>query len=101
MPLTPQQQKRFRAIGHKLKPTVTIAAKGLSESVIAEITRALGDHELIKIKLSLGDREQKKSTINEVCGLTQASLIQKIGNIALIYRAAEKSNSKLSNLRLG
>ena len=42
---------------------VTIAGKGLSENVAAEIERALADHELIKVKLSVGDRDAKKAII--------------------------------------
>ena len=45
--LTPKQKKRFRAIGHTLRPVVTIAEKGLTASVNGEINRALNDHELI------------------------------------------------------
>ena len=32
-----QDIKQLRAIGHKLKPVVTIAGNGLSEAVIAEL----------------------------------------------------------------
>ena len=51
---TNQDIKQLRAIGHKLKPVVTIAGNGLSEGVITELDRALQDHELIKIKLAVG-----------------------------------------------
>ena len=40
-----QDIKQLRAIGHKLKPVVTIAGKGLTEGVINELDRALTDHE--------------------------------------------------------
>ncbi|MDP4918106.1 MAG: YhbY family RNA-binding protein, partial [Haliea sp.] len=38
--------KQLRAIGHKLKPVVTVAGNGLSDNVLQEVQRALGDHEL-------------------------------------------------------
>ena len=44
-------KKHLRRLGHNLKPIVTIANKGLTDSVNAEIERALTDHELIKIKV--------------------------------------------------
>ena len=56
-----EDKKYLRRLGHNLKPVVTIAAKGLTEPVCAEIERALADHELIKIKLAVGDRAAKKS----------------------------------------
>ena len=44
-------KKYLRALGHQLKPVVTVAGNGLTENVITEVDRALNDHELIKIKL--------------------------------------------------
>jgi len=90
--------KRFRAIGHKLKPNVTIAGKGLSESVLSEIKRALGDHELIKIRVNADDRKDRDETIEAVVNGTQSTVIQTIGNVALLYKAAKKPNPKLSNI---
>ena len=59
-----EDKKYLRRLGHNLKPVVTIAAKGLTEPVCAEIERALADHELIKIKLAVGDRAAKKAVID-------------------------------------
>jgi RNA-binding protein len=42
-----QDMRQLRAIGHKLKPVVTVAGNTLSEGVTAELERALDDHELI------------------------------------------------------
>ena len=85
MPLTASQKKHFRGLAHHLKPVVIVADKGLSESVVAEIERALNDHELIKIRLR-GERDVRKawaSSIAEQCG---ADLIQSIGQVACFYR---------------
>jgi len=56
-------KKYLRSLGHQLKPVVTVAGNGLTEGVLAELDRALGDHELIKVKLAVGDRETKKATL--------------------------------------
>lgn len=91
-------KKRYRQIGHNLNPIVTIAGKGLSENVLAELDRALEDHELIKVKFAITDREARSQLINEMCSLMNASLIQEIGKVALIFRAAKKSKPHTSNL---
>ena len=88
----------MRRLGHNLKPVVTIATKGLTDTVNAEIDRALNDHELIKVKLAVGDRAAKKSVSEGVCATHGAELIQSIGHMLLIFRAAKKPNPKLSNL---
>ena len=98
MSLSNEQKKHYRSIAHSLKPVVTIAGNGLSESVMTEIERALNDHELIKIKVSITDRDSRKKTIVEVCEQSQAELIQEIGKVAVILREAKKPNRRLSNL---
>ncbi len=98
MALSQDQKKRFRSIAHHLKPVVMIAEKGLSEGVLAELERALEDHELIKLKVNVLERDDKKLIIEEVCLQTRAELVQTIGKVAVLYRPAKKQNAKLSNL---
>ncbi|MAT52654.1 MAG: ribosome assembly RNA-binding protein YhbY [Porticoccaceae bacterium] len=98
MSITAVQKKRLRTLGHGLNPVVTVATKGLTESVIAEIDRALNDHELIKVRLTVGDRELKKSIIEDICGRLGAEAVQVIGHVLLLFRKAEKPNPRLSNL---
>lgn len=93
--LTNEKKKYLRQIGHDLKPVVTVAGKGLSESVCAELNRALNDHELIKIKLRVEDNAETATAIGEACN---ADIVNRIGNVLLLHRAAKKPNPKLSNL---
>ena len=98
MPLTNDTKKHYRAIGHNLKPVVIVAGNGLTDSVIAEIDRALEDHELIKIKIAVGEREDRKEVINQICSNCNADLVQEIGKVALLYRKAKKPKLKTSNI---
>ncbi|MEZ5490368.1 MAG: YhbY family RNA-binding protein [Gammaproteobacteria bacterium] len=98
MPTNSQQKKQFRAIGHKLKPIVTVADKGLTENVRLELERALTDHELIKVKIAVGDRVAREAIKNELTDLLGAECIQQVGHILLIYRATRKADPRLSNL---
>lgn len=99
MTLTPDRKKHFRSIGHNLKPVVTIAGKGLTEGVIAETDRALEDHELIKVKVAIADRDSRKEAIDALCGSCNAELIQEIGKVALLFREARKPKIGKSNIR--
>ncbi|KFE58081.1 YhbY family RNA-binding protein [Pseudomonas syringae] len=98
MPLTQEQKKQYKSIGHHLKPVLIVADNGLTEGVLAELERALSDHELIKIKLNILDRESRLQTIAELCKAGTADLVQVIGKMALIYRKNPKVNKQLSNV---
>ena len=95
---TSKELRQLRALAHKLRPVVTIAGKGLSDTVLEELDRALKDHELIKVKVAVGDREQRESVIAEVCERSSAVLVQRIGNIATLLRANPQADPKKSNL---
>jgi len=98
MPLSAERKKQFRALGHKLSPIVTIADKGLSEGVRAELNRALDDHELIKVKIAASERADRKALVDELAALPGAEVVQQVGKVALLYRGNPKPNPKLSNL---
>tara|TARA_R110002111_G_scaffold118194_3_gene180609 strand:- start:184 stop:495 length:312 start_codon:yes stop_codon:yes gene_type:complete len=98
MTLCNDDKKHLRGIAHKLKPVVTIANKGLTDNVIAELDRALHDHELIKVKINASNRDIKKTIIQQACSQLRAELVHTIGHVIVLYRKAEKPNLKLSNL---
>lgn len=98
MPISTDRKKQFRTIGHQLNPIVTIAGNGLSEGVIGELARALDDHELIKVKLALPEREDRKAIIAELAELPGVEVVQEIGKVVLLYKHNKKANPKLSNL---
>lgn len=98
MTLTSRQRRDFRRIGHHLQPVVIIGDGGLSEGVLAEVERALSDHELIKVKLPAGDREARGVLAGELCAASGAELVQSIGRVVLIHRAAEDPDPRKSNV---
>jgi RNA-binding protein len=98
MPLTQEQKKQYKSIGHDLKPVLIVAGNGLTEGVLAELERALSDHELIKIKINLNEREERAEVIAELCKAGRAELVQTIGKMALIYRKNPQPNKQLSNI---
>ncbi len=90
--------RQLRAIGHKLRPVVTIAGNGLSDAVRLEIERALDDHELIKIKLAVGSRDTRDAVLDQLLEGTGAQLVQRIGNTALLLRRNAQPDPRKSNL---
>ncbi len=83
---------QLRSLAHDLKPVVMIGAQGLTVAVHEEIERALEAHELIKIRVNAGDREQRKAMTDEICAKHEATLIQAIGHIATVFRVSSKTD---------
>ena len=79
-------KKFLRAKAHTLKPVVITGQHGASHQVLSEIERALDHHELIKVRVNAGDRDQRQSLIQEILTATSAELIQSIGHIITLYR---------------
>jgi RNA-binding protein len=90
--------KTLRTIAHTLHPVVTVAEKGLSETVQQEIARALQDHELIKVRVLAGDRAERQRLVEAICERENAALVQRVGHVAVLYRANPKPDPKLSSI---
>jgi RNA-binding protein len=90
MKLTEPQKRHLKGLGHHLKPVVLVGQHGLTEGVIAEMGVALDAHELIKVKISAGDRPLRDALIDGLTQATSASLIQRIGNVAVLFRRNPK-----------
>jgi RNA-binding protein len=98
MAVSAAEKRRYRQIAHHLNPVLTIAGEGVSEGVLAEAERALNDHELIKVRFSLEERQDRNACIEHLAQETGAEVIQKIGKVAVLYRAALKPDPRLSNI---
>jgi len=85
-PLTPTQRRALRARAHDLSPVVSIAQKGLTESVLQEIGRCLSTHELVKIRVFDAEREAREALLAEICAKLEAAPVQHIGKLLVIWR---------------
>ena len=86
MNLSEHQKKYLRGLGHQLKPLIMVGDAGLSESVLAEYESTLSHHELIKVRIRVGDRDARDAIIDKLCTNSSAILVQRVGNVALLFR---------------
>ena len=91
-------KKAFRGVAHHLDPVVSVSDRGLSDGIIAETERALTDHELIKVKVDALQKADRLAITEMLAEQTQATVIQNIGKVAVLYRKNQRPNSKLSNV---
>lgn len=96
MALSEPQKKFLRGLGHNLKPLVMVGDAGLTVSVLAEFETTLAHHELIKVRVRAGDRAARDEIVARLCATSGATLVQRIGNVALLYRPnPEKKKNRL------
>lgn len=76
---------RLKSLGQLLNPVVHVGKSGLSESLVATVDQALKDHELIKVKFD-ALKEQKKVLAPELAVKTGSLLVQRVGNVVVLYR---------------
>lgn len=86
MALSEPQKKYLRGLGHQLKPVIMIGDAGLTDAVLAEFDTTIAHHELIKVRVRAGDRQARDEIIDDLCRRGEASLVTRIGNVALVYR---------------
>ncbi|MEM7220878.1 MAG: YhbY family RNA-binding protein [Pseudomonadota bacterium] len=91
-------RKRLRAIAHDLDPVVIVGDAGLSPGVVAETERAIRDHELIKAKVNLEDRGNRKALGDDLAARTGAEVVQRIGKMLVLFKANPEANPRLSNV---
>lgn len=90
MALSNPQKRHLRSLAHSLKPVVMIGQHGIRDSVLEELGVALDAHELIKVRVSAADREDRANMIEQLISASGAELVQTIGHIAVLFRRNTK-----------
>lgn len=76
---------QLKSLGQLLKPVAHLGKGGLSDAFVASVDQALTLHELIKVKLE-AHKDEKKTLVPELAGRTRSRLVQRVGNVAVLYR---------------
>lgn len=84
--LSEPQKKYLRSLGHALKPVLMVGGNGVTPGLLQEAETTLDTHELVKVRLRVGDREARDAAIASITEATGATLVQRIGHVALLYR---------------
>lgn len=84
--LTAAQTRFLRGQAHDLKAMLQVGGKGVTDALLAEVDGALEHHELVKVKIAAADRDERDGIVAELAERSGASLVQRIGNVAVLYR---------------
>ncbi|HEY0193064.1 MAG TPA: ribosome assembly RNA-binding protein YhbY [Kofleriaceae bacterium] len=84
--LSGKQRRYLRGLGHDLKPVVQIGKGGIDEGLVAAVTQALDDHELIKLKISDSADVDRHDAAEDLAKRTRSEVAQVLGYTVLLYR---------------
>ncbi len=90
--LNERQKKHLRGLGHALHPLVSLGQHGLTDAVVSELDRALTDHELVKVRVRLGEREERNQAFSDLGTRTRSALIARVGHVGLYFRPKAKAS---------
>ena len=86
--LSAKRRRELRGDAHGLEPLVQVGHGGITEAVVRAASRALFDHELIKVRLH--EPEDKQAMANEIALATRSSLCGLVGHTVILYRQKPK-----------
>ena len=84
--LTPRERAKLKARAHALEPVVQVGTAGLSDTVVAELERALTAHELIKVRIGGPDRDAREALCDAIGARTEAAEVQRVGKVLVLWR---------------
>lgn len=86
MALTERQKKHLRRLGHDLHPIVLVGQRGMNPGVVEELKLALEHHELVKLRVRAGSREDRDAIFAELAAQSSSEFVFRIGNVGLFYK---------------
>ena len=93
------QKKYLRGLAHSLNPVAFVGHKGLTDTLTAEIDKALEASELIKVKFNeFKEKDQKKELVEKIAMATQSNIAGIIGHVAIFYRQNKDPEKQIIKL---
>lgn len=88
-----KQRKILEKLAHDLQPVVIVGGAGVTDGVLEMTKNSLTAHELLKVKFN-EYKDEKIELTNQICDYCDANLVRIIGNVAILYKPAEKEDDQ-------
>lgn len=85
--LTGKQRSYLRGLAHHIQPVVQLGREGVTAGVVDAISRALRDHELIKVKVMEAAPEGRREVTPKLAADCGAHEVGQVGRMVILYRA--------------
>jgi len=85
--LTGKQRSYLRGLAHHIQPVVQLGREGLTDGVAEAVSKALRDHELIKVRVMESSPDDRRTTTPKLAALCGAHEVGQVGRVVILYRA--------------
>ena len=89
--LSGKARRHLRALGHHLRPIVLVGKDALTDGIVAATVIALGDHELVKVKIGENAAGDRQELADALAAASKAEVVGLVGRTLLLYRAHPKT----------
>lgn len=90
MALSGKDKSTLRSVGQKGPDDVRLGKEGLSEGFLTNLKTLLARKELVKLRFTELEGEERKAMAAEVAAASDAELVSVVGRTVLLYRANPK-----------
>lgn len=91
--LTGKQKRFLRAKAHHEKPLFQVGKGGVNDNLITQLNDLLEKRELIKVTVLQNCLDDKTEVASQLVEGTDASLVQIIGNMIVLYKESEENKT--------
>jgi RNA-binding protein len=95
--LTSKQRGYLSGLASQAEPTVMVGKEGSSEGLYRMVAQEFRHRELLKIRF-VASKDERNEIAHALAEQTGAELVRVIGNVAVLYRPAEKSEDRTIQL---
>lgn len=88
--LTGKQKRFLRSKAHHLQPIFQVGKGGVNNNMVKQISEALEARELLKVSVLQNCEENKETVAAAIVGGTDATLVQVIGNVIILYKESKE-----------
>lgn len=79
-------RRSLRAHGHGMSAIVQIGKSGVTGGVVAQVTQALADHELVKVKIGRECPDDRFAVAERLGEEPGVNVVQIVGRVLLLYK---------------
>ncbi len=84
--LTGAEKSRLRGRGQTLEATLKVGREGASPSVVSALRTLLATQELVKVRYTAADRDEREALNARLAETTNSCLVGAVGGTALFFR---------------